>query len=108
MVITLKMLQIVLEKEIEGSTIPLIVITGRPVDKHFVDSTMVTHKGPAVSDHPVYAEVSNWTSNVSVSCVLLLLLLMCLSVVCMCCLTMYCKWVRSRWDFRCTHHHPGA
>jgi len=96
MVITLKMLQIVLEKEIEESTIPLIVITGRPVDKHFVDSTAVTHKGPDVSDHPVYAEVSNWTSNVSVSCVLLLLLLllcMCLSVVCVCCRNMYCKWV---------------
>jgi len=64
MVITLKMLQIIIEKEIEGSTMPLIVITGKPVNKHCGD-TNVAHKDPAVSDHPVYMEVSNWTTNVS-------------------------------------------
>ncbi|XP_065918579.1 intermembrane lipid transfer protein VPS13C-like isoform X2 [Dysidea avara] len=64
MVITLKMLQIVLEKEIEGSTLPLIVISGRPVNKHYVDSN-VAHKDPSVSDHPVYMEVSNWTSKLT-------------------------------------------
>ena len=64
MVITLKMLQIIIEKEIEGSTMPLIVITGKPVNKLY-GGTNVAHKDPAVSDHPVYMEVSNWTTNVS-------------------------------------------
>ena len=67
MVVTLKQLQVVFEKELldEGRTIPLILFTGEPPDKtrKLADSTV--DKEPSVYDHPLYVEISNWSGNVS-------------------------------------------
>ena len=59
MVMTLKQLKIVFEKEFpdEGRTVPLILFTGE---------LKSLDKDPSVYDHPVYVEVTDWSRNVSV------------------------------------------
>ena len=61
MVVTLKQLKIVLEKELvdEGRTIPLILFTGEQ------ESNKDASVDPSVYDHPVYVDISNWSANVS-------------------------------------------
>ena len=59
MVVTLKQLKIVFEKEFpdESRTVPLILFTGE---------LKSLDKDPSVYDHPVYVEVTDWSRNVSV------------------------------------------
>ena len=58
MVVTLKQLKIVFEKELpdEGRTVPLILFSGE---------LKSLDKDPSVYDHPVYVEVAEWSRNVS-------------------------------------------
>lgn len=58
-------MQTVFEKELvdEGRTVPLILFTGKPIEKSGQVGDSVD---PSVYDHPVYIEVSNWSSNVRV------------------------------------------
>lgn len=62
MVVTLKQLKIVFEKELadEGRTLPLILFTGE---------LKSLDKDPSVYDHPVYVEVSDWSRNVSIQAI---------------------------------------
>ena len=68
MVVTLKQLQIVFEKELldEGRTIPLILFTGEPPDKTRKLADSSVDNEPSVYDHPLYVEISDWSGNVSI------------------------------------------
>ena len=66
MTISLKQLQIVFEKEMidEARTVPLILFTGKPIDKTCKVTDSTIDKEPSVYDHPVYVEITNWSGNV--------------------------------------------